>query len=348
MSACDQRAGLLNRRRFLATGSALALVAGTRSTGAQDATTGVATPAPPGGEWSFTDDRGVTVSLPARPERIVAFSPVAAAMWDLGLRPVGVFGPYRREDGSPDPQIGAVDLDAVVHLGDYGDAGPEFDLEQLIVLDADLLVGLSLPDVPNTIWYVPEEVFGTVESIVPTVGLALTGRSALQQIEGIEDLGSALGADLDSSEHVAVRQEFAAAETELRAVIAGGPELTVLVISAGVDTVYVANPAWFGDLLYLQDLGLSLVTPETDERWQMLSWEQIGQFPADFILVDARGGDLPHEIRDGIGTWQALPAVQAGQVGPWRAVYSYGRRAFTGIMREVTGHLEQADGSVVT
>jgi iron complex transport system substrate-binding protein len=330
----------LSRRALIAAAPAGLFIDRGRTAGAQD----IGTPA--AGTWTFTDDRGETISLSSRPERIVAFSPVAA-VWDFGLRPVGVFGPFRRADGSPDPQIGEVDLDAVVHLGDYREGGFEFDLEKLVALAPDLLAGLSLPDVPNTIWYVPEEAFGTVESLVPTLGLGLSGRSALEQIVRIEELATALGADLDRPEVVAHRQEFEAAEAELSDQIAEQEGLTVLVISAGADAAYVANPSWFGDLQYFQDLGLSFVEPETDERWETLSWEQIGRYRTDLILVDARNGDIPYEILDPIATWRTLPAVQDGQVGPWRAVYPYGRRAFTEIMREVTDLLRQADASVV-
>lgn len=297
---------------------------------------------PATGDWTVTDDRGKTISLPARPERVVAFSPVAAALWELGVRPVGVFGPFRGEDGAADPQVGEVDLDAVTSIGDYG----EFDLERLIALQPDLLVGLSLADVPNTLWYVPEEASATVEAIVPTFGLALTGRSQLGLIEAIESLAAALGADLDTPELVSDGTEFAAAEAALRGQLAERDGLSVLVISASADEVYVANPSWFADLQYFQEVGLPIMAPDTDERWELLSWEQIGQFQTDLILVDNRGGGVPFDLLDSIGTWQTLPAARAGQVGPWHAVAPYGRRAFTGIVRELTDIIQDTDDRV--
>jgi iron complex transport system substrate-binding protein len=43
------------------------------------------------GEWTYTDVLGKTVTLPARPVRIAANLVTAAALWDLGIRPVAVF-----------------------------------------------------------------------------------------------------------------------------------------------------------------------------------------------------------------------------------------------------------------
>ncbi|MBA2520740.1 MAG: ABC transporter substrate-binding protein [Chloroflexia bacterium] len=332
----ESLARVASRRSFLAV-SGLIATAMCRPALAQDAGT------PSASGWAMTDGRGNTISLPTRPERVVAFSPVAAALWELGVRPVGVFGPFRQEDGSPDPQIGEVDLDAVVSIGDW----EEFDLERLIALDPDLLVGLSLPDVPNTLWYVPEDASATVEAIVPTFGVTPSDRGHLGLIEDIESLAAALAADLDAPGIVATRNEFTAAEAELRDLLAEAEGLTALVISASPDEIYVANPSWFGDLRFFLAAGLPIIEPETEERWEILSWEQAAKYQADLILVDNRGGGVPFPVLDPIGTWQSLPAVQAGQVGPWHAVAPYGRRAFSNIVRELTEIIRQTDASVV-
>ena len=120
-------------RRGLLTGAgalgALALLPARRASSAEDA-----------GSWEFTDDRGVTVSLAQPPQRVVAFVAAAAALWDFGLRPVGIFGPSRREDGSAgDHQVGNLDLDAVTSVGNTFD---EFNIERYAALRPDLLAGL--------------------------------------------------------------------------------------------------------------------------------------------------------------------------------------------------------------
>ncbi len=44
------------------------------------------------GPWTFTDDRGVEVTLESRPQRIVAYETAASALWHVGITPVGIFG----------------------------------------------------------------------------------------------------------------------------------------------------------------------------------------------------------------------------------------------------------------
>ena len=131
------------RRDVLGTASGLALAtgAGYRAAQAQATPASVAVD----GAWSFTDDRGVTVSLPALPQRIVAQVTAAASLWDYGVRPVGIFGPQRRADGTPDPLAGNIDLDAVTSLGE---AWGEFDLERLIALQ-------TRPARQRLVWHLP-------------------------------------------------------------------------------------------------------------------------------------------------------------------------------------------------
>jgi len=52
--------------------------------------------------WEFTDDRGLTVRRAGRPERVVAYLRAGAGPWDLGVRPVGVYGSGHDGD-EPDP-----------------------------------------------------------------------------------------------------------------------------------------------------------------------------------------------------------------------------------------------------
>ncbi len=313
----------LNRRQMLAATAGLALLA-------RPALAQTTTPAASG--FTFTDDRGETVTLPETPQRIVAFSPIAGALWDLGVRPVGVFGPLTAPDGTPDPQVGNVDVDAVTWLGDWD----SFDLEQLVALAPDLLVGLELADVPNTLWYIPEEVYPNVTELVPTVGFTLDDvDSVVELFDRIEELAAALGADLESPEQLQTRADFDAATAQLQTAIAGKPGLSVLVVSADSESLYVANPAWFSDLGFFEQQGLTIIAPDTEDRWQILSWEEAGRYQPDLYLIDARSGEISAEFAD-IPTWQAQPAVRAGQIGPWYAVHPYGRQAFTGIIQSLT------------
>lgn len=298
------------------------------------------TPAAPDGEWSFTDDRGITITLPKRPERIIAQTTSAAILWDFGIRPVGVFGPARLPDGTSDFQAGEIDFDSVEILGDYG----TLDLEKMVELDADLYVDLTFGG--NALWYLTEDELGQVEAIVPTLGISMQGISVLESISRFEELAVSLGADLQSPEVFAAKIEFEDAEEELKAAIAEKPGLSVLVVSPAVDTLYVASPDFMVDLYYFRDLGLDIVVPDTDDFWELLSWEQANKYPADLILVDARNDQIVQEV-EAVGTWESLPAVKANQLGPWYAgaPYSYARLA--PIMVELAGIIREADADLV-
>jgi len=313
---------------------------GSAATPASASPTAATSPAASGGEWSFTDDRGITVTLPSRPERIVAQTAAAAALWDYGIRAVGIFGPYRAEDGSPDFQAGNIDLDAVEYLGDYG----EMDLEKLIALQADVYVDFALYD--KQLWYLGDTE-SRVKEIVPTIGISMQGVSILTSIERFEELAGLLGADLSAPDVVEAKEEFAAAEADLKAAIAEKPGLRVLVVSNSLDQLYVASPEWMTDLHYFADLGLDIVKHQTNDFFEALSWEQANKYPADLILVDQRPGLLTQEQLNAIPTWTSLPAVQAGQVGPWYAGAPYSHKRFAPIMRELAEIIRKSRADIV-
>ena len=86
------------------------------------------------------------------------------------------------------------------------------------------------------------------------------------------------------------------------------------------DSVYIAKPEFFADLSYYKELGLDIVEGGgSEDYWEQLSWEQIGKYPADLILTDVRTYALPRDQMAQYPTWNALPAVAAGQVGDWSA-----------------------------
>src|SRR5688572_10698578 len=78
------------RRRFVAAASGL--VASAPFIGRVGAQEGTPSASPAARGFSFTDDKGVTVTLPERPAVIVADVSAAAPLWDFGIRPVAVSG----------------------------------------------------------------------------------------------------------------------------------------------------------------------------------------------------------------------------------------------------------------
>lgn len=334
------RSRAIDRRHFLTgvTGAAFAVAA--RPALAQDNATPAAATT---GEWSFTDDTGQVVTLPAMPERIVAYLPLAAGLWDFGVRPVAVYGTTTRPDGSPEVFVGDVDLDAVETLGEtYG----ELDLERLVAVDPELVVN-DFWFTEIDVWGIPPEAIAQVESLAPIVHIKFVDRPVTTIIERVEELAGLLGADLDAPEMVAAREEFAAAEARLREAIAAKPGMTALFIYAETGSISVGNPALMADLTYFKDLGLDVVTPETTELWETLSWEEAGRYPADIIFTDARSFSLSPDELAGIPIFAALPAVQAGQVAPWQIEYIPSYQALTVILNDLAAVIEAADPDVV-
>lgn len=319
----------LNRRNFLVGAAALGLLTAC----------GRAEPAAQagGGAWEFTDDRGKKITLGHRPVRIVAQSGAAAALWDLGVRPVGVFGPQRRKDGSNDPQIGSVDLGTVRSIGsEYG----EFGVEKLAALKPDLLISGMYK--PNELWYVTEEVRPKVEAITPTLGISQRGRTALQVIERFGELGRSLGADLGTA--AAAKAAFETASRELSEAAKANQGLRVMAYSATTELFYAALATDHPDLAYFRGLGLQFggKTGDGATYFENLSWEQAAKYPADLILYDARTQALTADALKTHPTWTALPAVQAGQIAKWHPETPFSHAQYVPVLQELTAAVKKA------
>lgn len=308
------------------------------------------TPAASTDEWTFTDGRGVTLTLPQRPERVIAHIGSAAALWDFGIEVVGVFGAQRASDGSASRQAGRVDLDAVESLGvEWG----EFDVEAMIALNPDLLVTTfyALGETPETtsLWYVPDEVLATVTERVPTAAFLAQDRGYDDIINDYANLAEALGADLASAENTAAKARFEQASADLAAAIKGNPGVKVMVMAADAESVWVANPKMSADITYFLKLGMDVQEiADPSMFWEQLSWEQVGKYPVDVILNDTRLQSMqPDQMAADHPTWNELPAVKAGQVGPWHAESTYSYLDYAEVLEELVPIFTAADASVV-
>lgn len=306
---------------------------GTANTGTPaDATTG---------EWEFTDDRGITISLPARPERIVVYSTAGAALWDYGVRPIGIFGPQRNPDGSQNPQAGEIDLDALTSIGEDTEA---LDLEQLVALNPDLIIGLTYDG--ETIWPLDTAVVAQMEEVAPFVGMSASGKPADELIARFEELAVALGADLMSGQVAEDRERFEQAVSDLEAAIAEKPELSVLFVAGSTDMLYVGNPNAAPDLMFFREHGLDIAGPDTTDYFENLSWEQAGKYQVDLVFNDARGSWYSKEQLAAEPTWQEHPAQQAGQIGDWLTVFALSHRGFAKVIEELTATVRESRDDV--
>ncbi|MGP4114560.1 ABC transporter substrate-binding protein [Streptomyces sp. 4N509B] len=324
----------LSRRALLAAGGAVGAGAFVSACGGDSANDSAASGGSGGGQggagaFRFTDDRGETVTLDGPVERIVAFIGSAAVLADYGVECVGVFGPTRGSDGTPDQQAGEVAVDRVTILGqEWG----EFDLEEYALLEPQLVVSNMFEQ--DVLWYVPEESAEEVTGLAASVGILVAPTADQPRvtlttpIERYAELAEALGADLSSDPVRQARTRFQDASEALRRAARDNPGIRVLACSADPDLFYASNPGAAADLTYFQELGVELIVPEELDDlgfFQSLSWENADTYPADILLMDSRSVAVQPEALADKPTWNRLPAVQAGQVIPWQSEprYSY-------------------------
>ncbi|MDT0381900.1 ABC transporter substrate-binding protein [Streptomyces sp. DSM 42041] len=270
-----------------------------------------------GGSWSFTDDREKKVTLDAVPDRIVAFTGTAAALHDFGIdeQVVGVFGPTKLPNGKADPQAGDLDVDRLEIIGNaYG----EFSIEKYAKTRPQVLITNMYE--PGALWFVPEESKDKIVKLAPTVAITASRTSLKNVIGRYADLAESLGADLKAQQVTSAKARFEKAAERLRRAAKASGGLKVLACSGSKDLFYASNPGMSADLMFFQELGVQLVTPDNlDEGgyFESLSWENADKYDADLLFLDDRTATLQPEQLKAKPSWRDLPAVKAGQVTPW-------------------------------
>ncbi len=258
----------------------------------------------------------------------------AAALWDLGVRPVGTFG---EAGGGSSVLRGNVDTAAVTWVGQtWG----EFNVEKFASLKPDLLVAPMQQK--DQLWYVPPEAASKIEALCPTVGVNYVGVPVDRVIARYADLAGSLGADLAAGPVTAAKQEFGAASAALSEVAKGKADLRGVFVSGTKENFYLGNPAMFADPTYLKNLGVNLLTPDFDQKephWEVLSWEQAGKHPVDVLLYDARDASLFTTELAKYPTLANLPAVQAKQMLAWNPETPTNWAAFAPALRDLAGKL---------
>ncbi|MEU1037084.1 ABC transporter substrate-binding protein [Streptomyces sp. NPDC005551] len=340
------RANLLSRRGILAAGGALGLGAALAACGDDDAKSGgsgSSSTAPKSGPWSFKDDRGQTAKADKTPANIVAFTGVAAALYDYGVEVKGVFGPTKTKQGK-DVQAGDMDISKLTILGnEYG----QFNIEKYAALAPDVLISTMFDDA-GTLWYVPAESKATILKVgAPSVGISVYDRQLTGPLERMLELAESLGADVKSAKVTKAKKRFEDAAAKLRSAAKANPDIKVLIGSASQDIFYVSGSNLSVDLEYFKALGVNLVEPpartlKASGGWfENLSWENVDKYDADIIMMDNRSATIqPADITE--ATWKKLPAVKAGQVIPrvTEPIFSYDKCA--PILEDLAAAIEKA------
>lgn len=310
----------------------------------KDDETAQGSPSASSGPWSMVDDRGVEITLPQQPERVVAYVGNAAVLWDFGMEVVGVFGPQRQKDGTPEPAAGNVDLDAVESAGD---TWTEVNLEKLAAIDPDLIVtGIA----SGAMWVINDKQIDEIEQIAPIFAIEVYDKPATEILARYEELAVALGGDPSSPTLDQAKKDFEAATADLQAAIEEKPGLLTMFTYADADGLYIAKVKDFPDLLDYRALGLDIVDAGgPDNYYEMLSWEQADRYPADLILADERSYSLqPDVLAADYPTWNQLPAVKAGQVGGWNVETILSYQGLAAAMSALAADVRAADPAVVS
>jgi len=298
----------------------------------------------PAGTWSFTDDRGETVTLDEAPKVIAADAATAGGLWEYGIDvDGGVFGDLVLPDGTPSPGIGLASPDDFESVGN----ATQVNLEELAAKRPDVIVGAMWDD--EQFYGIDPEQLDEVAKIAPLIGIRVDDRKVTEPLARVAELAESLGADPDGK----IADAKAAFDASSRAFTKANeakPDLLTAAVSGSATEMYVAYPPKWPDLSYYQELGMNLVEPKDHPTaggfWETLSWEEAGTYPVDLVMADGRGGSLG-SIKEQIpAVALSMPALAADQIVIWPAVHAYGYGYFATILDNLTKAVDDADPEV--
>lgn len=303
-----------------------------------------ATPADAG--WSYTDVLGRTITLPSAPTSIAAQIGTAASLWDFGVEVSTVFGWTAANYPDGDHVAwGSIDVSKVEMVSNV-DAS--FNLEALILQEPEIIVtwcwdrelGLeALADVDSSI-------LDQLQEIAPIMVIR-QGDDNEVELGLHEAFAAALGADIESVDLEEARETYASRVAEVSAIAQARSEISVLFGSFGeAEGFYVAGPDYVSDLGQLRSLGVNIAndgSPTSTSYWEMLSYEQALLYPSDVIFVDQYGSAKTLEDLRELTTINMHPAVEAGQVGPWKRDLPISYQGLTEFLDSVLDQLRVAE-----
>jgi iron complex transport system substrate-binding protein len=270
----------ISRREFIVGG--LSLTAFLAACGGDDGGSSGSTEAP-SGTRTVTGSRG-PVEVPSAPARVAAL--VGSADIDvmlLGLAPVfsGTFA------------AGWVDLPATIVTSDLVPPDPE----AVAAATPDLLIGWD--------WLVDDAAWEQLGKIAPAITLPDTG-SWRDNFRLVADAVNR------TSQGDAALAEFDARVASLKSRFDAAEPKRVSMIG-----VFEPGTFWWWDAAYpanahMASIGLEVVSPA--ETQKDASIERVSELTADWLIVTAAPDDPTASGLLEAPVWQALPAVQAGQV----------------------------------
>ncbi|PSM39596.1 ABC transporter substrate-binding protein [Streptomyces dioscori] len=277
--------------------------------------------------WEFTDDRGVTVRLAGRPERVAAYVRAGAGLWDLGVRPVAVYG--SGHDGDEPDRAKSGFLADVPYLG----AGRTLDHATLGSVRPDLVVDVTYDG--KQPYAVTEPAAGRAGA--PVLALAVGADTSLPRILArFAELADALG-----GEPAGHGRELAAAQDAVRSAVRAEVPAKVLALSAaGPGQAHLARPRAWPELRHLAGLGVEFIEPgEGGANWATTPWERAVELAPDLVLADVRANAAPAAELESVPAWRAL--TSAATVAPWNPELPCSARAYADFIGSVAGALRE-------
>lgn len=262
-----------------------------------------------------TDDLGTQVTVPVRPERVVAtfFAPMMSAL-DLGLTPVGAAA---WQPGNV-PQAYA---DRLATVPVVTSQASEPQLEQIAAQAPDLILATSYSD---------EQLIGRLREIAPTfvVRISAGGANAAEWSERARTIADVLGRVPENDK---LASDFEARKQQIMQTHRGRIDGTTVAI---VGAFQANNAAVFsgksGAGAILTSMGFTYspqaeaVAGRTPNGLGNISFERIGTSVGDaqllFLSSDLRGrpSSFVTELQQ-TQLYKDLPAVKAGRVGAFKA-----------------------------
>ncbi|MER7535939.1 ABC transporter substrate-binding protein [Streptomyces sp. NPDC097704] len=244
--------------------------------------------------WGFTDDRGTELGAARVPLRVVAYVRAGAALLDLGVAPVAVYG--SGHDGAAlDPaKAGGLGAAGVPYLG----PGRTLDEEVLRALRPDVIVDVT---------YDGKSPYALDEAVAERLGVPLAALSVGNELTlpAILDRFSALATSLGTEplEDASGAEHLASAEAALWD-LAARSRLDVLALSgAGPEQVHLARPQAWPELAHLAGLGVRLLDPGPGPgaNWLTGDWDRVAALRPGLVLFDERANATPpYELPSGV------------------------------------------------
>ncbi|SED14122.1 ABC transporter substrate-binding protein [Streptomyces sp. TLI_105] len=278
--------------------------------------------------WGFTDDRGTELGAARVPLRVAAYVRAGAALLDLGVTPVAVYGSGHDGEALDPAKSGGLRAAGVSYLG----PGRALGEEALSELRPDVIVDVTYDGKsPYALDETVAERLG-IPLVALSVGSELTLPAILDRFATLaaslaaEPARSASGAEsavgpvpaVSGAEAAAVPApavsgaepaeptpavDLAAAEALLRGVAVRSGVAVLALSGAGAEQVHLARPQAWPELAHLAGLGVRLLDPGPGPgaNWLTGDWARVAELRPDLVLFDDREhATPPYELPSGV------------------------------------------------